>query len=61
MAKSSTADLFGDRTLATDMQAALKAIRRWCDLHDRVHSDTDKVRNIRLVADDYLSRAGVKD
>lgn len=51
----------GDRTLAGDMLAALKAIRRWCDLRDTVHADVDKVRSIRLVADDYLARAGVKE
>jgi len=39
---------------------ALVAIRRWCDIMDHHTSSDDKVRSIRLVADDYLSRAGMK-
>lgn len=39
---------------------ALIAIRRWCDIMDHRTSSDDKVRSIRLVADDYLSRAGRK-
>lgn len=50
-----------DRTLATDTLAALKAIRRWCDVNDHHTDSADKVRNIRLVAADYLSRAGIPD
>lgn len=47
-----------DRTLAADMLAALKAIRRWCDIQDNQTDSADKVRHIRLVADDFLARAG---
>lgn len=47
-----------DRALATDMLAALKAIRRWCDIQDNRTDSADKVRHIRLVADDFLARAG---
>lgn len=49
------------RTLAKDMLAGMKAIRRWCDVNDHHTDNADKVRNIRLVAAEYLSRAGVAD
>jgi len=47
-----------DRALASDMLAALKAIRRWCDIQDNRTDSADKVRHIRLVADDFLTRVG---
>lgn len=54
-------DLKAGTASAREMLAALKAIRRWCDVHDHIHSAEDIVRNIRLVAADYLSRAGIPD
>jgi hypothetical protein len=48
----------GERTLAKDMQAALKAIHRWCN--NRSVGQADIIRAIRLVSQDYLKRSGTQ-
>ena len=48
-----------EKPTTKELIGALKAIYRWCNNMDHSLGSSDKVRAIRLVAHDYLSRAGI--
>ena len=45
------------RPTEAEALAVLKAIKRWCDSHDWRVNSADRLRNIRVVVEDYLRRS----